>query len=159
MNIANNLKFSNELYININQKLFSFTFQTPLLLNLLLKHLIRGFITFKGAQVRRRRRAMQSITSKYGQYLFKAFDALNHNLSLAKLNAYGFSFNPIKFVQSYLSERFQTININNNFSEWCKILLGVPQRSILVPLFFNIQHSIFYLNTKRLYLHFADYNL
>ena len=102
---------------------------------------------------------MQSITSKYGQYLFKAFDTLNHNLSLAKLNAYGFSFNPIKFVQSYLSERFQMININNNFSEWCKILLGVPQRSILVPLLFNIQHSIFYLNTKRLYLHSADYNL
>ena len=36
--------------------------------------------------------------------LSKAFNTLNHNLLLAKLNAYGFSFNAIKFVQSYLSE-------------------------------------------------------
>ena len=77
--------------------------------------------------------------------LSKAFDTLNHNLLLAKLDAYGFSFDAIKFVQSYLSERFQRVNINNNFSEWCKILLGVPQGSILGPLLFNIFiNEIFY---------------
>ena len=35
--------------------------------------------------------------------LSKVFDTLNHNLLLAKLDACGFSFNTIKFVQSYLS--------------------------------------------------------
>ena len=69
--------------------------------------------------------------------LSKPFDTLNHNLLLAKLDAYGFSFSAIKFVQSYLSERFQKVDINNNFSEWCKILLGVPLGSILCPLLFN----------------------
>ena len=44
--------------------------------------------------------------------LSKAFDTLNENLLLAKLSAYGFSFNAIKFVQSYLSEQFQRVNIN-----------------------------------------------
>ena len=34
--------------------------------------------------------------------LTKAFDTLNHNLLLAKLKAYGSSFNVIKFIQSYL---------------------------------------------------------
>ena len=68
----------------------------------------------------------------------KTFDTLNHNLLLAKLNAHGFSFNAIKFIQSYLSERFHRVNKNTNFSEWCKILLVVPQGSILSPLLFNI---------------------
>ena len=62
--------------------------------------------------------------------LSKAFDTLNHNSLLAKVNAYGFSLNERKFVQSYSSERFQRVNINNNFSESCKILLEVPQGSI-----------------------------
>ena len=74
--------------------------------------------------------------------LSKAFDTLNHNLLLAKQ---GFSFNTIKFIQSYLSERFQRVNINSDFSEWCKILLGVPQGSILGSLLFNIFiNDIFY---------------
>ena len=39
--------------------------------------------------------------------LSKAFDTLNQILLLAKLNTYDFSFNAIKFVQSYLLEQFQ----------------------------------------------------
>ena len=58
--------------------------------------------------------------------LSKALYTLNHNLLLAKPKAYSFSFHAIKFIQSYLSEQFQRVNINSNFSEWCKILLGVP---------------------------------
>ena len=91
--------------------------------------------------------------------LSKAFDTLNHNLLLAKLDAYGFSFNAIKFVQSYLSERFQRVNINNNFSEWCKILLGVPQGSIVGPLLFNIFiNDIFYFIQDAYICNFADDN-
>ena len=70
--------------------------------------------------------------------LCKAFDTVYHNLLLAKLNAYGFSFNAIKSIESYLLERFLRVNINSNFSEWCKILLGVPQGSILGSLLLNI---------------------
>ena len=39
--------------------------------------------------------------------LSKAFETLNLNLLLAKPNAYGFSFNAIKFIPTYLSERSQ----------------------------------------------------
>ena len=86
-------------------------------------------------------------------------DTLNHNLLLFKLNTYGFSFNAIKFIQSYLCERFQKVNINNNFSEWCKILLGVPQGSILGPLSFNIFiNDIFYFIRDTYICNFADGN-
>ena len=82
--------------------------------------------------------------------LSKAFDTLNHNLLLAKLDAYGFSFNATKFIQSYLSERFQGVNINNNFREWCKILVVVPKESILGPLFSTFSLMTFSILYKTL---------
>ena len=45
--------------------------------------------------------------------LSKAFDTLNNDLLLAKLNAYGFSANSIAYSKSYLSDRYQRTNINN----------------------------------------------
>ena len=91
--------------------------------------------------------------------LTKAFDTLNDKLLRAKLNAYGFSFSAIKFIQSYLPERFQRVNINSNFSEWCKILLGAPQGSILGPLLFNIIiNDIFYFIQDAYICNFADDN-
>ena len=70
--------------------------------------------------------------------LSKVFDTLNHELLLAKLNAYGFSENAIEYIKSYLSNRYQRTNINNKFSTWKNIYKGVPQGSVLGPLLFNI---------------------
>ena len=91
--------------------------------------------------------------------LSKACDTLNHNLLLAKLNVYGLSFSVIKFIQSYFSEWFQKVNINSNFSKWCKILLELSQESILRPLLFNIFiNDIFYFIQDAYISNFADGN-
>ena len=45
--------------------------------------------------------------------LSKAFDVLNYSLFLAKLDAYGFSLKPTPFIESYLNERMQKVNVNN----------------------------------------------
>ena len=70
--------------------------------------------------------------------LSKAIDILNHDLLIAKLEAYGFSENSLNYIQSYLRNRLQRTNVNNNFSLWKDIFVGVPQGSILGPLMFNI---------------------
>ena len=59
--------------------------------------------------------------------LSKAFDTINHPLLLAKLHAYGFSKQALAVICSYLSNRKQRIKINNVFSSWKNLILGMPQ--------------------------------
>ena len=58
--------------------------------------------------------------------LSKAFDAINHDLLLAKLKAYGFSKHALSFMCSYLKNRRQRVQINNKFSSLKEVIAGVP---------------------------------
>ena len=70
--------------------------------------------------------------------LSKAFDCLQHDLLLAKLNAYGFDYKSLKLISSFLSNRKYRTKINSSFSEWKHLLIGIPQGSVLGLLSFNI---------------------
>ena len=70
--------------------------------------------------------------------LSKAFDCLDHELLIAKLNAYGFSLPALKLVHDYLSNRKQRTKVNRTYSSWLEIVLEVPQGSILGPLLFSV---------------------
>lgn len=68
----------------------------------------------------------------------KAFDCINHNILLSKLNHYGIRGHILKLIQSYLTNRFQCVTINNSNSNLALITSGIPQGSVLGPLLFNI---------------------
>ena len=69
--------------------------------------------------------------------LSKAFDCLDHELLTAKFNAYGFALPALRLIHNYLTNKKQRTKIDDNYSSWSEIF-GVPQRSILGPLLFDI---------------------
>lgn len=73
--------------------------------------------------------------------LQKAFDTVNHDVLLEKLNHYGIRGLPLDLIRSYLTGRFHYTEIKNIKSSTKLVKLGVPQGSILAPLLF-----ILYIN-------------
>ena len=70
--------------------------------------------------------------------LSKAFDTLSFDILLAKFEYYGITGTPLKLLTSYLKDRYQYVIYNRETSNMLEIRTGIPQGSILGPLFFSI---------------------
>ena len=70
--------------------------------------------------------------------LKKTFDTVDHDILLRKLYKYGIRGNVWPLIKSYLYNRSQYVSYNTQNSSTKCIQCGVPQGSILGPLFFII---------------------
>ena len=70
--------------------------------------------------------------------LKKAFDTVHHDILLKKLNHYGIRGDALTLLENYLLNRNQAVKFNNQLSPLKSYHFGVPQGSILGPLFFLV---------------------
>ena len=70
--------------------------------------------------------------------LKKAFDTVDHNILLRKLEYYGIIHKELNWHTSYLSDRLQCCKIDGQISSKLKVRLGIPQGSCLGPLLFLV---------------------
>ena len=70
--------------------------------------------------------------------LTKAFETVNHNILLKKLEYIGVRGVALRWFQSYLTDRKQYVMFNGSKSDSKQLFYSVPQGSILGPLLFNL---------------------
>ena len=73
------------------------------------------------------------------QKVSAAFDSIDHTILLSRLKtSLGFDGLVCHWIESYLTDRSQTVTIGNNTSAPTHDAYGVPQGSILGPLLSSI---------------------
>lgn len=70
--------------------------------------------------------------------LSAAFNTVDHHLLADRVESAGVRGLPLKWIASFLSDRYQAVRLANFSSEKRRLICGVPQGSSLSPLLFNL---------------------
>ena len=88
--------------------------------------------------------------------LKKAFDTVNHEILLDRLNFYGIRGIPLTWLTSYLSHRQQCVMVHDHTSSYNSVVCGVPQGSVLGPLLLLYINYLFHVSNLLSIILFAD---
>ena len=86
----------------------------------------------------------------------KAFDRVWHRGLIHKLDSVGIRGKILEWIKSYLSDRKQAVVVKGEASSFLPVSAGVPQGSVLGPLFFLIYINDINLNLESTTKLFAD---
>ena len=81
--------------------------------------------------------------------VYRAYDSVWHGRLLSKLAKIGLSGNMYNFCKTFLDNRSFCVKIGSTMSKSVSVDMGLPQGSIIAPIFFNIMlHDITTVNLK-----------
>ena len=66
----------------------------------------------------------------------KAFDKVPHERLLTKMKSYNITNKIINWTRNFLYNRKQRVIVNGKKSQWLKVTSGIPQGSVIGPLFY-----------------------